>query len=451
MDLRTDVQIVLKLGIDAQITYKKEFTTDLIDYGLPALSFGVVVIGPRISVQSRVEFEAAATGKLLAGAEMGLQDSHIRLDLVNRGESRKSGWEPYFKPAFEADGELMLSASLGLPVGLKCGIKFSKWDISAGVVNEPSIKAVAQVAASVGQTDKGLFATAFKETNGCTGISTQISWRNRMWIHGFGSRQSPLFDTNDRKLTRSCIAPPSKSSGSQTSALSQTGSLSSLTPEDLTALQRRQDDEFSSDEVIELTSEIQGNSSLLYDLEPEGNEDYNEITNIQFTLLMDADGSTMVISCSNGNFYAVHTDDQTDNPECSEMWAMNHYEVVLSDGTGRVMYYYRDAMIRTGVSRFRVTHDEEIPLKTEVVVLVPFQVDPETESPDDFYLAMDMDGNIFYPVVCNYPDSGNFKVFLAEDLDEGIEMLKSEDVKYSITGGDVSECYPLALLPDYDQ
>ncbi|KAK1725643.1 uncharacterized protein BDZ83DRAFT_651071 [Colletotrichum acutatum] len=67
----------------AQITYKEEFYNDLINVDLPGLSYGVVTIGPRINVESRVEVEAAAKGKLLVGAEMGHQgNGNLYADLT---------------------------------------------------------------------------------------------------------------------------------------------------------------------------------------------------------------------------------------------------------------------------------------------------------------------------------------------------------------------------------
>jgi hypothetical protein len=206
VEVNADVQFVLKIGIDAQMTYKQDFKSDLFDVGLPGLSYGVVTIGPRISVGTRVTLEAEAKGKILAGAEMGLQNVHVRIDFVYPSQTSKDGWDPYFKPVFEAEGELMLSAELGLPIGLKCGLQISTWDKSVGIIDEPSIKGVAQVAAAIGLTETNTFSAGFKDTDGCTGIATQLSWRNKLYIDIFGTQQIPLLDTNDKTLARGCIA-----------------------------------------------------------------------------------------------------------------------------------------------------------------------------------------------------------------------------------------------------
>ncbi|RBQ95470.1 hypothetical protein VDGD_07143 [Verticillium dahliae] len=205
VEVNTDIKFVLKLGIDAQMSYKREFSHTLLNVGLPGLPYGVVTIGPRITVGSRVELEAEAKGKLLAGAEMGLQNAHVLIDFVNPSNSKRNGWDPYFKPVFEAEGEIMLAATLGLPIGIRCGLQISQWDKSVGLIDEPSIKGVAQVAASIELTEEKKFAAGFKDIDGCTGISTQISWRNKLFIDIFGTTEIPLLDTDDRPLARGCI------------------------------------------------------------------------------------------------------------------------------------------------------------------------------------------------------------------------------------------------------
>ncbi|KAL2067278.1 hypothetical protein VTL71DRAFT_1702 [Oculimacula yallundae] len=208
VEMNADVQFIFKLGIDAKMTYKKNFDNDLLRLGLPGLTYGVVTIGPWVEVKSKVALEANAEGRLLAGAEIGLTAAHVLIDFVNPTNSKKDGWEPYFKPVFEAEGELMLSAELALPVGIQCGLQIGPFSKTVGIIDEPSIKGVAQVAASVGLDASGSFAAGFKETNGCTGISTQLTWRNKLYIDILQLTQLMIFDTQDKKLAQGCIVLP---------------------------------------------------------------------------------------------------------------------------------------------------------------------------------------------------------------------------------------------------
>lgn len=206
VEMHADMQFVFKLGIDAQMIYQKEFSNALLRLGLPGLTYGVVTIGPWVEVGSDVTLEADAKGRLLAGAEMGLQNAYALIDFINPSNSQKDGWEPYFKPVFEAEGELMLSASLGLPLGLKCGLQIATFSKSVGIIDEPSLKGTAQVAASIGLTSSGSFTAGFNNTNGCTGISTQISWRNQLYVDVLGLTRLNIYDTNDKLLDQGCIA-----------------------------------------------------------------------------------------------------------------------------------------------------------------------------------------------------------------------------------------------------
>lgn len=205
VEMHVDVKFVLQLGIDAQLTYSQTFENELFNVGLPGLSYGVITIGPFITLGTKVELEAAAKGQILAGAEMGLQDAHVLIDFINPSNSDQSGWEPYFKPVFEASGSIELSASLGLPMGVRCGIQVASWDKSLGLIDEPSIKGTAQVAASIGLDDDGGLSAGFDDTDGCVGIATQLSWRNQLYVDVFGFDQIDLWDTGDMTLARGCI------------------------------------------------------------------------------------------------------------------------------------------------------------------------------------------------------------------------------------------------------
>ena len=57
----------------------------------------------------------------------------------------------------------------------------------------------------------------------------------------------------------------------------------------------------------------------------------------------------------------------------------------------------------------------------------------------------DTKDNVFMPVVCSYVGSDSSKIYIVKDLEAGMAILKSPDVKYSITNGDVKDCYPLTL------
>jgi hypothetical protein len=204
IEVNADLQLALKLGVDAAIQFTHNVHYDLFSMGLPGLSFGVISIGPRVEVGANVGLEASASGKLLVGAEMGLQNAVARLDFKDSDKTDVSGFDPNFIPTFEAEGRIKASASLGLPVGIHVGIKIAMFDISAGIVDEPSIKATAEVAAKVSLGEDGLEG-GFVDVNGCPGIHGQISWRNKLDLKASFFKDKNILDTEDKVLAELCI------------------------------------------------------------------------------------------------------------------------------------------------------------------------------------------------------------------------------------------------------
>lgn len=209
---------------------------------------------------------------------------------------------------------------------------------------------------------------------------------------------------------------------------------------------------------VDLTSKVKtnGSSTLSYVAEGVPNSPYNDTAGYEYSLMVNPTATTMVVSCSNGNMYAF-TVDGPDNPACSEMWA-TFRDVLVADGAQRLMHYYNNTMSTLGVSRLRVEDESDIPHTGVPVAFIPYDADdPDADGQtnggeddtgyDYMYLAVDVNENIFYPVVCDYEDASmGSKIFLAADPVKGVATLKSEDVKYTVTGGTVKDCEPLVLL-----
>ncbi|KAI8280175.1 hypothetical protein K4K60_005054 [Colletotrichum sp. SAR11_57] len=405
VEIRTDVMFVLKVGIDAGIVLKQNFKAELFSLGLPGLSFGVVSIGPRITVGTSVTLEAAAKGRLLAGAEMGLEDARVVLDFVNDSKATDRGWEPYFKPVFEADGSLMVSSTLGLPIGIKCGIKVSTFSRDVGVISEPSIKGVAQVAASIGNS-AGVLEGGFTSTDGCPGIAGQITWRHKLYAEIPGRKPIPLLDTKDRPLARTCLPD-----------LQPTG------------------------DVVDETTSVAGSTDLDYISQSVGTNPYMDDTGREFGIITDSSNSSMIISCSNGNMYPVSIG-SPENAVCSELWAAAQ-DVLIYDGAERLMHYYTNTMSVLGVSRLRVGPEFVAPAGAAVVTWAVYTAQDGTN--DSYYVAVDSHDGLFYPIICDYSDGTASRLFLAKDPVAGVTLLESADVMYSVTGGQVSTCQTVAL------
>lgn len=216
-------------------------------------------------------------------------------------------------------------------------------------------------------------------------------------------------------------------------------------------LVKRQTATNTTGKVVDLTSKVNNtgaSSTLSYTPQPLDNLPYNLSSGFEYALMVDESLSTMVVSCANGNMYAF-TVSGDDNPNCSEMWAQKD-DVLLTDGARRVMHYYNNTMSAVGVSRLRVEDKAQMPTSGVPVALVPYTGDSDAqegeETEDYYYLAVDPHENVFYPIVCDFEDGSGSRLFLAEDPVRGVEMLTSEDLMHTVTGGKVSGCYDMVVM-----
>ncbi|PFH59941.1 hypothetical protein XA68_11680 [Ophiocordyceps unilateralis] len=209
MELRTDMAISLKVGIDARAGIRTEIDKHLMSTALPGLNFGPVAVEPHVSIRARAIVDTASQGRLLAGAEMGLRNAHAIVDLVGSSKRDMGGWKPYLEPVLEANGHVALSAVLGLPVAFECSLRIGPWSRMVAIVDEPSIGAKVQSLGAVQTSKKNsrFLAVGFHSQSACAGIDTQLSWRNFVSYrtNAAGQNDQSLFDSGRQRLAPKCI------------------------------------------------------------------------------------------------------------------------------------------------------------------------------------------------------------------------------------------------------
>lgn len=114
--------------------------------------------------------------------------------------------------------------------------------------------------------------------------------------------------------------------------------------------------------------------------------------------------------------------------------------VALGSANGSLLLYYPDSMSSLGVSRFRLAAWGSIPHGARLLTLSPFKADNV-----DVLLAVDTLGNYFFPVVCNFEGAQRDKVFLVKDSTVDLSFIASKELRFTVTGGVVSQCNALAL------
>ncbi|KAG6044151.1 hypothetical protein E4U17_000661 [Claviceps sp. LM77 group G4] len=422
--------------ISGTVTLEKHEVIDIVTVGLPGLSYGVVTLGPYVTLGAHVGLTAGASGKILAGAEMDWQNARVVMDLTGSNKHGMSGWNrPTFKPVFEAVGEAHVSAELGLPVGLMCGLKVSSWEKAIGVVDEPSIKATARGGLSTslgpGPIENGTLTRSFHK--GCAGVMTGISWRNRLSISLGSPTAVTLYDSGDSSLIGKCIG---KLVHHRRAEAIDAGNPPQNQPLQLSPK--------SNQPVQQLTYNPSIMAPKLYD------ESSAATTLIH---LLNPHESTRLLSCTNGNIYAVRNNNST-NDFCSSDWeTTTQHRVVVRDAFRRPMLYYGDTMSTLGVSRLRTSNVDMAPKTGVAVALVPLRDEEGTQKRKrekknemELYVAIDPSGEVFYPVVCDYVDRKSVsKLFLVRDMEEGLEVLKRGNVVRTVTGGEVEKCVLLAI------
>ncbi|KEF60162.1 uncharacterized protein A1O9_05012 [Exophiala aquamarina CBS 119918] len=377
-----------------------------------------------------------------------------------------------------------------LPVAIVVGVNIpsGKFKKELALIDRPSIIAEGAVSGSIG-LDGGSVGT----TDGCKGIATKISLKNKMWAEIPGLNPFVLADMDPKQLAEKCIPLGDQSGGGgtgptdpndptnltdptdpadptgSTDPTGPTGPTDPTNPTDpidkrskFGKINARQTTNPLSPGVIDTTATDNANatrSTTDYVLPDLGEEYYNTTDGYTVASLIDPDEKYHIVPCNDVNVYIFGINETVPEYDRADMWTMSpnpdagdeatEDDRVVADAMGRIPHYYPEEMSSTGVSRFRVSDMENIPIDVENVYLINLDADGNegSESDSDLYFAVDVGGTGYYPIICTYQESNlNARVFLAADPDTGVELLKSPDVKYSITGGTVKDCFFMPLV-----
>lgn len=153
-----------------------------------------------------------------------------------------------------------------------------------------------------------------------------------------------------------------------------------------------------------------------------------------FITITDTTNTLQLLAASNGNLNLANVADATS----TDNWTINN-NTVFADSSSRFLHYYPDLMSAYGVSRLRVGAWGSIPLTANLISFLQIST-----GGIDALVAIDTLENYYFPVVCLY-DGGANKVFLVNDT-SSLDFLADASLRYTVTGGVVSECDHLALV-----
>ncbi|KAG9569096.1 hypothetical protein KCU71_g1514, partial [Aureobasidium melanogenum] len=152
-------------------------------------------------------------------------------------------------------------------------------------------------------------------------------------------------------------------------------------------------------------------------------------TNIVIT---DTTGQLQLTTSGDGNMY------MSQNTSAANF--ASDGSVALGDAAGNFFVYYPDMMATYGASRFRLAAWGSIPHGAHLLTLTPLQSGSVTAL-----LAVDTLGNFFFPVLCTFEGAQQAKVFLVKDPTADLSFIAAQELRFTMTGGVVSQCNPLAL------
>ncbi|KAB2573480.1 hypothetical protein DBV05_g7889 [Lasiodiplodia theobromae] len=436
-------ELALKLGVEAELEYDSgPLKTTLFRKSLNPYSVaGAFDVGPIFDVSAAFQFNAVASGKVLAGGTFTLTDASWRVDLSTGKTTLKKNWDPIFNPIFEADGDITASADVGLPVSLSLGLKAlgGKFDATVGITDTPSLTGTAQISAELSLNEDRSITRGLATPGGCQGISTKLTWTNRVFGHATVKIIKNLFNEEyefhkiSKELLTKCIKLGSRPPAADEAA----GDNSPSAKRPAEANSKRQSDPQPDPDII-LYSDPK--------IQPVAYSTTDGFGYAGVHVYDDSGSRSSLFNCADDNFYVGTSDD---GGYCSSFLRFGN-ETALLTADNTLLHYYGNTMARLGVSRLRTAPPEWVPRSSIYVALAPAAPLENTEKRG--LVAVDVSGNIFFPVVCKYTDGAlPNKVFVVEDLKKGIETLKSPSVIYSITNGAIADCWPLGLVQGDDE
>lgn len=184
----------LNLGLHAEIVYTApEKKKTLYTQGAPGFSIPkIIVVGPEIALEARFAFSVGAYGDALLGAKLNFANFNATLDLVDKNQSQRSGFDPVLTTTFTASGTIAANAVLGFPLSVGVGIDLIPINFRKliALVNEPSVNA----------------GITYSTSGTCAGIAYELHVEDDTRVDFFGVSEIHLYKYVSPALISGCVA-----------------------------------------------------------------------------------------------------------------------------------------------------------------------------------------------------------------------------------------------------
>ncbi|KAL8669726.1 MAG: hypothetical protein Q9168_005695 [Polycauliona sp. 1 TL-2023] len=444
----------LSLGIDAIVQTHQVFDYPITAVGIPGFSIpGFIIVGPSLSLAAVAELNVSLAGQVLTGVQMEIADFAATVDFVNGSNSKSANLVPRLTPVFNATAQFSATLALGLPLSLGIGVQIPplKFKKTASINEAPSVEASLNFTAST--TNVGVNGN----TDCVNGIGYNVQFVNAIYANLFGLFKYDLHRYT-KEITTGCKRYVSSIQTSLIPFLTSPLPSFGAAPPSRRALidsprfkhrSKRQEPEGIDgpepyDYVESITTNATSANDTLFQLSSAATLDALDATansangsqvpfapDTDFFVIHDLSGNDELVADQDGNIYYAA-------PGNGSLFA-SVSGFVEGDASGRFFHYYTDTMITYNVSRLRLSDEAHIPLTAEFVGLAPVNYDEQSSTPD-VYVAMDTNNGVFFPVTCDIQGEES-KAFLVTDIAQGVARLKEENLRYTVTGGVVLDCY----------
>lgn len=230
-----DIHAQYQLGVNAYYSYEWTLAEiRILEVGIPGFFIpDVIVVGPMLTLGVDATIKIEALGQLLAGARYDFDHIGATIDFFDHSKSSSHGTTPAVSTLFQAHGEVNVTASVGVPLGIGVGIDIldGAWSEEVAVVDRPALEAVttfsfndeSQTNCTSGLTNCTTAISQDTNNGTCNGVAWYVDFVNEVTFDLFGSKYD-IGTWHGPKLAEGCIGKvPSQASSSSTATTTATG------------------------------------------------------------------------------------------------------------------------------------------------------------------------------------------------------------------------------------
>jgi hypothetical protein len=146
-----DLYFDIDAGYSADLTLSADITSSYnttFSYSPTALTYsfisvpGILSLGPELTFSIDAEVSASEAVTITAGAEVAMADGNVHLDLLNKNNTKTSGWTPTYTASAEVTGNITATFNPKAALTVELSIVFfgGLIDLSTGVTATPGFE-----------------------------------------------------------------------------------------------------------------------------------------------------------------------------------------------------------------------------------------------------------------------------------------------------------------------